>query len=1083
MPKKSSIVYHPSWTLQENADKNGVSVEAIRYYLKTRGIDREGDRQAIVIAKIKAAKEKLRADGNTNPTRAQIAEQAKIGINTLRKYLPVVEGKGEVESKRQRRTAKSLVWDVDIPEPKKQNYALMSSRLATLPELFRDADAQDVSGLREFLFASPEKPMLFIGNGGMLDHFAGHLYEMNGGIARCITPLELASMSDAAIRSCCCLLLSVGGGNMDIKYAAKRLLSVNPENTACYTNHLHEKSAFKDFDPSRVFLFHTPRYDEGFISVENKFYRDAVMYRAFTGERASEIEIDTSFGSYEYRLNDSAGQLTPLKRIRHFVVLFSDYSGPAAHDFESVVVETGVASAQVSDYRNYCHGRFLFVGNHTRHETKKHTLKESDVAVVLFVSPRNRELVQQIREKALAKETPIVLIETKYNDSRAVLDLLIKSNVFLAHFEEKGLGINPCDPENYNTDGIDKRIPKSGVKFVQEMNRNGELRYKEASEPIEEQALSAESIALKQELDALAEIEHQNTEKLKKEPLYYPCPEKKDIKRQETYDASTHLCIAFRSKDDLWKDMWVPLGNMNGGFPFEMNGITFPTSEHAYIIGGFSENDEDHIRVQGILLEDDNGYGAKKRTRERYREFWRRDWNEFNVDWMLYAVWNKVQKNEPFRNLLMSLPQGAIIIEDVSFKGVSTPDTAAFWGSRNAAKKAFGKVARDYAKSLNLEKDIETERVENALLFDYCNIGEYVGVNAMGKILTIIKKCLHDGTEPPIDYDLLNRKNIYLFGKKVELGKDTDCSTNTAKDSPCQYPLDGEKVYGILGGIIGDIVGSTREGYSHNVKSPSFELFDSKSKFTDDTAMSVALADWILHPDTLSAKEAMMRWGRKLKNRGYGGLFKTFLETGEAQESSGNGAAMRVYPIAAAAKSLKKAVSLAEETALVSHNTDVAVIGAKAMAASIFLVKDGSRRGKKEDVIKSEIKSYVEENYGYDLSRSVQEIRAKSLYYGNEKALFKKTGKVSADYIHMSNAALSVPMAIIAFLNGKSYEETLRIAAMMGGDSDTICCMAGCLAAQLYGIPKEIADTAFAMLTDEMKEVVEAFNKFEFGKN
>ena len=94
--------------------------------------------------------------------------------------------------------------------------------------------------------------------------------------------------------------------------------------------------------------------------------------------------------------------LTPLRRIRHFVVLFSDYAEPAAHDFESFVVETGVASAQVSDYRNYCHGRFLFVGNHTRHETKKHTLKESDVAVVLFISPRDRELVQQIREKALA---------------------------------------------------------------------------------------------------------------------------------------------------------------------------------------------------------------------------------------------------------------------------------------------------------------------------------------------------------------------------------------------------------------------------------------------------------------------------------------------------------------------------------------------------------------------------------------------------------------------------------------------------------------------------------------------------------
>ncbi|MBO4924358.1 MAG: hypothetical protein J5382_09590 [Bacteroidales bacterium] len=464
MSRKSKIVYDPSLTIQKNAENNQVSPDAIRYYIKVRGIDRERDRQASIIAKIKEAKE-AKPDAN----KAELVRITGFGINTINKYLPVVEGTGAILSKR-RREVKRFEWEKDIQEPPKQNYTLLSKRLATLPDIFADADLRDINGLHDFLFNNPDKPLLFIGNGGMLDHFAGHLYEKYVGIARCITPLELAAMSDATIRRTKCLLLSVGGGNMDIKYAAKRLLEINPENTACYTNYLGEKSAFKNYDPSRVFLYNTQRFEESFISVENKFFRDAIMYRAFTGNKASDIMIDTT-SCYQYQLNQSSAKLTPLKRIRHFVVLFSDEGEPAAHDFESVLVETGVASSQVADYRNFCHGRFLFVGNHTRHSTKRHTLTESEVAVVLFASPRNKRLVNDIREKALAKETPIILIETQYDDNRAVLDLLIKSNCFLADYEEKGLGINPCDPDNYNSKEIDKRIPKNGVRFIQELNR------------------------------------------------------------------------------------------------------------------------------------------------------------------------------------------------------------------------------------------------------------------------------------------------------------------------------------------------------------------------------------------------------------------------------------------------------------------------------------------------------------------------------------------------------------------------------------------------------------------------------------
>jgi len=476
MPRKSKIVYDPALTLKQNAEKNGVSIDAIKYFVKTRGIDREGDRQAHNISLIREARK-------TNPdaSKAEIAKLTGLSVKTISKYLPAIESNTDTGFKRARREIKPLVWEEGIPEPKNQKRTLMSKRLMNLPALFQEADLQDIRGLHDFIFLEPGKPMLFIGNGGMMSYVAPLLYEMNCGIARCITPLELAAMSDETIKACRCLLFSASGGNMDIKYAANRLLKVNPENTASFSYSLVD--AFKNIDPRRVFCFKTPEKWDGFISVEEKFYRDALLYRAFTGNNASEIRIDTSsLACYQYRLNNSAATLTPLRRINHFVALFSDYGEPAAHDFESVLVETGIVSTQVCDYRNYCHGRFIFVGNHTRHTTKKHTLTESDVAVILFITPRNKGLVKDIREKALAKETPVVLIETEYNDARATLDLLIKSNVFLADYEEKGLGINPCDPENYNAEELNKRIPKNGVRFSRELACNGPLRYETLDE-------------------------------------------------------------------------------------------------------------------------------------------------------------------------------------------------------------------------------------------------------------------------------------------------------------------------------------------------------------------------------------------------------------------------------------------------------------------------------------------------------------------------------------------------------------------------------------------------------------------------
>ena len=283
--------------------------------------------------------------------------------------------------------------------------------------------------------------------------------------------------------------------------------------------------------------------------------------------------------------------------------------------------------------------------------------------------------------------------------------------------------------------------------------------------------LNANTIKLKDEINDLLEQEHLNTEQLEQDPLYYEVPTKADLYDTEPkhYDAATHVCVAFRRKDDLWKDLPMPFGNMIGGFPFEMNGVLFPSSEQAYIAGLFSNNTPEHIQLQKELLNEASGYMAKRNTRAKHADQWRTDWTSFNIDWMLYCVWNKVQKNEAFRKSLMAVPRNAMLIEDVSFqlKPKGKKDTTIVWGCRNEMKKEFGRLVKKYVSSLDFPTKKAANDAENELLWDYCNVGEYVGQNIMGEILTIVKNCLHEGTEPDIDYDLLNSKEIHLFGEKL----------------------------------------------------------------------------------------------------------------------------------------------------------------------------------------------------------------------------------------------------------------------------------------------------------------------------
>ena len=164
---------------------------------------------------------------------------------------------------------------------------------------------------------------------------------------------------------------------------------------------------------------------------------------------------------------------------------------------------------------------------------------------------------------------------------------------------------------------------------------------KEALEKSGKRKSKVNPIELKQQIDTLVKAEHRNTDRLTKHPMYYfPPPMRDDLFRKEfeKYNTEKYVCIAFRRSNDKWKDTLIPLGNMNGGYSFEIDGNVFAASDNAYICGLFSKNTSRHRAIQEELLKETNGYMAKKVIRAKNEEYGRKDWEEFNIDWMMYVL-------------------------------------------------------------------------------------------------------------------------------------------------------------------------------------------------------------------------------------------------------------------------------------------------------------------------------------------------------------------------------------------------------------------------------------------------------------
>lgn len=254
----------------------------------------------------------------------------------------------------------------------------------------------------------------------------------------------------------------------------------------------------------------------------------------------------------------------------------------------------------------------------------------------------------------------------------------------------------------------------------------------------------------------------------------------------------------------------------------------------------------------------------------------------------------------------------------------------------------------------------------------------------------------------------------------------------------------------MLGALVGDIVGSVYE--FQNTKSMEFNLFTPWSSFTDDSVMTLAVSKWLLEDEAHTIHYlifCMQELGNRYPNAGYGGRFCGWLGEDEPQpyNSWGNGAGMRVSPVGLYAKTLDEALALAAITASVSHNHPEGVKGAQAIAACVFLCKEGkSKQG---------IKEYVEKTFDYNLNRTIADIRPR--------------------YDFDVSCQGSVPEAIIAFLEGNSFEEVIRLAISIGGDSDTIGAMAGAIAACMYPIPDIIATRCDKLLTDDLREIKDKF--------
>ena len=260
----------------------------------------------------------------------------------------------------------------------------------------------------------------------------------------------------------------------------------------------------------------------------------------------------------------------------------------------------------------------------------------------------------------------------------------------------------------------------------------------------------------------------------------------------------------------------------------------------------------------------------------------------------------------------------------------------------------------------------------------------------------------------------------------------------------------------MIGAILGDMIGAPYE-FDRSPKTKEFPLFGKGTEFTDDSVMTIAVAEALM--DTIGKSDdeikaalvaSMQKWGKLYPDAGYGGMFYQWLRTKnpEPYGSFGNGSAMRVSSAGWLFDTLEETRHMARLTAEVTHNHPEGIKGAEATASAIFMARTGSS--------KEEIRDYIVREFAYDLSRSCDEIRP--------------------TYHHVETCQQTVPEAITAFMEGTDFEDVIRTAVSLGGDCDTLTCIAGSMAEAFYGVPAGMVNECRKRLPADMLAVIDRFD-------
>lgn len=969
-------------------------------------------------------------------------------------------------------------------KPKTSKKALLMSEIvANAENILRFVqDRVDVSGLKKFFDTEPTRPLIATGHGGKFSQavYAALLYSSNKGLGRAVTCYSCNSLSDATIKNSKILLCSRGMANIDIDYIAKRCLRLNKDFTCAMriNSDLEEEKKYKDTVEKLKgcrfsFLLDVKDIElsENFIGISSVFFYTSILYKAFCEDNdfVSKLELNKNpLENYTYAAASELADVPSLSSIKHFTVLYGSYAEPIAYNIESNIVEAGIASCMISDYKNYTHGRFMTEGNYIR--SKEHPTTEA--ALICLVTPREARIYEDLLA-AMPPHLPIVTIRTDLITPLATVDLLYKANVFVSYLGEHFFKTNPNFPNNFSK--IDKRVPKNGVDFKPDFNIFGALDKGGEKAIIKKLCgdlkVKAETLSDLMEIKkSMLDTEKQRTEKARKnweknKPLSW---DDFSFRTVHEYDTSQVECWSFNRKDDVRDGINLKLGNMSNGYGVKVLGIDFPNSEVPYQLAIFN-NEKDSIKLQEEIVDPQNGWiGRGLQMKRKYiygREFKRflRD-SEFEngkemwcFEWMKWVVWEKVRQNEEFKNILLRIPKNAVIIEQAQHR--PQKDKPSIWGAWNEEIKKERDILVTFSEiEHGLSKVEDTVPIES-VPYQVNNVGTFVGENSMGQILTMAKLALNEGINLPIDADMLNEAKINWFGKVLHFTKHEDGLVTVEGVVP---KIGKAPTKGIIGAIVGDIQGSVYELQENKDKiKKDFSKKDKKLSinkqlsFTDDTVLTIAVAKWLLE-DKEHDKEKLIdlfkHFGGGYKPLTFSDKFKAWVRSDSRKPlgDADDGSAMRVSPIGYYAKNIKECLELARISAEVTHNTEEGIRGAQAIAAAIFLNRYG--------LSKKEIKQYIGELFpSYNLKRKIDTIRPK--------------------YEQCFNCDNVIPETLMCFIEGKDYTETVNLAISLGGDTDTMASMAGAIAAVNKEVPGEAAQYAYEILPNEFRSILDDFTK------